>query len=70
MIFSKARQDGPRKRMEISDVSPESKFHTAAGVYKAHPYPLETILLSIILEHEKMIGEILGELKEEERGRN
>ena len=41
-----------------------AKFHTAAGVYMAHPYPLETILLSIILEHEKMIGEILGKLKE------
>ena len=41
-----------------------AKFHTAAGVYKAHPYPLETILLSIILEHEKMIGEILGKVRE------
>jgi hypothetical protein len=43
-----------------------AKFHTAAGVYMAHPYPLETILLSIILEHEKMIGYILGRLKERE----
>ena len=36
-----------------------AKFHTAAGVYMAHPYPLETILLSICLEHEKMLGDIL-----------
>jgi len=44
-----------------------AKFHTAASVYMAHPYPLETILVSIILEHEKMIGEILGRLKEREK---
>jgi len=43
-----------------------AKFQTAAGVYMAHPNPLETILVSIILEHEKMLGEILGKLKERE----
>ena len=43
-----------------------AKFHTAAGVYMAHPYPLETILLSICLEHEKMLGDILGKVKERE----
>ena len=31
-----------------------AKFHTHAGVYMAHPHPMETILLSIILEHEEM----------------
>ena len=41
-----------------------AKFHTAAGVYMANPYPLETILVSIILEHEKMIEDILGKLKD------
>ena len=41
-----------------------AKFHTAAGVYMAHPYPLETILFPLILEHEKMIGDILGKVKE------
>ena len=44
-----------------------AKFHTAAGVYMAHPYPLETILVSIILEHEKMIGDILAKLKAKDR---
>ena len=33
----------------------------------AHPYPLETILVSIILEHEKMIGDILAKLKAKDR---
>ena len=44
-----------------------AKFHTAAAVYLAHPYPLETILLSICLEHEKMLGDILGKLKGREK---
>ena len=30
----------------------------------ARPWPMETILLSIILEHAKMIEEILSMLKE------
>jgi hypothetical protein len=41
-----------------------AKFHTSAAVYMAHPWPMETIFLSIILEHEKMLGDILGKLKE------
>jgi len=32
----------------------------------AHPWPFETIPLSIFLEHEKMLGDILGKLKEGE----
>ena len=42
-----------------------AQMHTSAGVYMAHPWPMETILLSIILEHGKLIEEILGKLKEE-----
>jgi hypothetical protein len=41
-----------------------AKFHTSAAVYMSHPWPLETILLSICLEHEKMLSEILSKLKE------
>jgi hypothetical protein len=41
-----------------------ARFHTAASVYMAHPYPLESILLSIWLEHEKMIGDIMKKLRE------
>lgn len=32
-----------------------AKFHTSAGVYMARSSPMETILLSICLEHAKMI---------------
>jgi len=41
-----------------------AKFHTSAAVYMSHPVPLETILISICLEHEKMIGDIQRKLKE------
>ncbi len=41
-----------------------AKMHTSAGVYMSHPLPMETILLSICLEHGKMIEEILGLFKE------
>jgi hypothetical protein len=40
-----------------------AKFHTSAGVYMARSWPMETVLLSIFLEHEKMLDEILSKLK-------
>jgi hypothetical protein len=43
-----------------------ARMHTSAGVYMSHPWPLETILLSICLEHEKMLGDILNKVKEKE----
>jgi hypothetical protein len=42
-----------------------AKFHTHAGVYMSRPDPLETILLSIILKHEKMFGELLAKQGDE-----
>ena len=44
-----------------------AKMHTSAGVYMSNLWPMETILLSICLEHGKMIEEILGLLKENEK---
>ena len=40
-----------------------AKLYTSAGVYMAHSWPMETILLSICLEHGKMIEEIVGKPK-------
>ena len=40
-----------------------AKLHIHAAVYQAHFFPMETILLSICLERQKMIGEILRNLK-------
>ena len=41
-----------------------AKLHTSAGVYMSNPWPMETILMSICLEHGKIIEEILDLLKE------
>ena len=41
-----------------------AKMHTSAGVYMSRSWPMDTILLSVCLEHGKMIEEILGLLKE------
>ena len=40
-----------------------AKLHVQAAAYTSHPWPLESILLSICLEHEKLITEILEKLK-------
>lgn len=45
-----------------------AKFHTHAGVYMAHSWPMETILVSILLEHGKLIEKIQSKLKEREQG--
>ncbi len=41
-----------------------AKLHVHAAAYASCPWPLESILLSICLEHEKLLGEILKKLKE------
>ena len=41
-----------------------AKMHTSAGVYMANPWPMETIFLSICLEHGKLIEEILAQFKD------
>jgi hypothetical protein len=41
-----------------------AKLHVQAAAYTSHPWPLESILLSVCLEHEKLLMEILKKLKE------
>ncbi len=41
-----------------------AKLHVQAAAYTSHPWPFESILLSICLEHEKILMEILRKLKE------
>ena len=45
----------------------EARLHVQAGVYASRPWPFETILISILLEHEKVLVELrakLGALEE------
>jgi len=45
----------------------EARLHVQAGVYASRPWPFETILISILLEHEKALAELRAKLKEIER---
>ena len=40
-----------------------ARLHVQAAAYLAHPWPLESILLSICLEHEKLIADLAERLK-------
>jgi len=42
-----------------------AKFHVQAGAYISSPRPLDSILLSISLEHEKLLGRIMERLEKE-----
>ena len=41
----------------------EARLHVQAGVYASRPWPFETILISILLEHEKALVELRAKLK-------
>ena len=47
----------------------KARLHVQAGVYASRPWPFETILISILVEHEKELMELRERLKalEEER---
>lgn len=44
----------------------KAKLHVQAGVYASRPWPFETILISMLLEHEKALAELKEKLKESE----
>jgi hypothetical protein len=41
----------------------EARLHVQAGVYASRPWPFETILISILIEHEKALAELRSQLK-------
>jgi len=45
----------------------EARLHVQAGVYASRPWPFETILVSILLEHEKTITELRSRIRILER---
>ena len=48
----------------------EARLHVQAGVYASRPWPFETILISILLEHEKALVELRAKLKLGEEGKD
>ncbi len=64
-VFKKFRKELSKEDKEAFDrLFDRAKFHTAAAVYMANSWPMETIFLSILLEHEKLITEMEMRLKE------
>jgi hypothetical protein len=41
----------------------EARLHVQAGVYASRPWPFETILVSILLEHEKALMDLRAKLR-------
>jgi len=41
----------------------EARLHVQAGVYASRPWPFETILISILLEHEKALAELRSKIR-------
>jgi hypothetical protein len=41
-----------------------ARLHVQAGVYASRPWPLETILVSILIEQEKALADLRMRLKE------
>ena len=41
----------------------EARLHVQAGVYASRPWPFETILISILIEHEKALVTLRAELR-------
>ncbi len=40
-----------------------ARLHVQAGVYASRPWPLETILVSILIEQEKALADLRAKLK-------
>ena len=45
-----------------------ARLHLQAGVYASNPWPLESMLLSMLLEHEKTISALLAALERAGKG--
>ncbi len=45
----------------------KARIHVQAGVYASRPWPFETILISILVEHEKALVELKSKLKDLEK---
>ena len=46
-----------------------ARLHLQAGVYAANPWPLESILMAMLLEHEKALSRLAERLEELEAGK-
>jgi hypothetical protein len=53
----------PRDQQFLDRLFEEARLHVQAGVYASRPWPFETILVSILIEHEKALVELRSKLR-------
>jgi len=62
--WKKFRRALRREDQQVLDrLFDRARIHVQAGSYASRPWPLETILVSILLEQEKELTELRGELE-------
>lgn len=62
--WKKFRRALRREDQEILDrLFDQARIHVQAGVYASRPWPLETILVSILIEQEKALAVLREKLK-------
>ncbi len=69
--WKKFRRALRREDQQVLDrLFDRARIHVQAGSYASRPWPLETILVSILLEQEKELADLRAELAtlKEERG--
>jgi len=68
--WKKFRRALRREDQEVLDrLFDQARLHAQAGVYASRPWPLETILVSILIEQEKALTDLGNRLKVLEVGK-
>jgi hypothetical protein len=67
--WKKFRRALRREDQQVLDrLFDRARIHVQAGSYASRPWPLETILVSILLEQEKELAELRGKLEAVRKG--
>ncbi len=57
-------------QLHLDRLFESARLHLQAGVYASNPWPLESMLLSMLLEHEKVMSMLEERLRDLEMGKN
>jgi len=57
-------------QLHLDRLFESARLHLQAGVYASNPWPLESMLLSMLLEHQKAMSMLEERLRDLEKGKN